>query len=69
MREVRNDSGERMKSLILLQGIFLVRIVLHLQITWTKTETGNQDLSYVRNLKTCWMVPLQNKQFRIADQE
>ena len=69
MREVRNDSGERMKSLILLQGIFLGRIVRHLQITWTKTETGNQDLSCVRNLKNCWMVPLQKKQFRTADQE
>ena len=64
--EVRNDSGERMKSLILLQGIFRGRIVLHLQITWTKTVTGNQDLSFVRNLKTCWMIRLQNKQFRIA---
>ena len=69
MRGVGNDSGERMKSLILLQGIFLVRIVLHLQITWTKMETGNQDLSCVRNLKTCWMVTLQKKPFVTADQE
>ena len=66
MHEVRNDSGVRMNSLILLHGIFRVRIVLHLQRILTKTVTGNQDLSFVRNLKNCWMVRLQNKQFRIA---